>query len=339
MQTISFNTLRLRNNRSLEGQKNSSRIQNLLTKREMLAEAAKTLPQISRYNRENGTRPWDEKYTMLRELDSHEALEAWRALPNCKFKRFQQAFCDGPWHYVVPSFERDTVNNSIVYPPELRLSALSVKACLISPDHIPDDLIQQLGFVDLSIHKGSPVSRLFEKADLDNVIQRLKLLWDAAVPIASNLSRPAKGNNLRFLIIAEPTEALQNIYQGIKGPELDSLGALLSTRRHNRQVLEPEHALAKKYNPIDEHLTVSYFSNINTALRSTSHKQKSQKTEVRHLREMKETLRDLSHYIQTEWNSDTSNEHKQALSRDICMTIELLQESLESCSDLSLIHI
>ncbi|MDP6561618.1 MAG: hypothetical protein QF793_01705 [Candidatus Peribacteraceae bacterium] len=172
--TITFDTLRERNNASLDRTGYSlaedfegltaakrRRVQDLLTERSDLEDLASTQSQREAY----GIKQWHDDFVRVKDISEGDDLTVreWSQLRNSKFKRFQRAFSH-PHQFVLP-----------------RSSPISLQGCLVSADKIPEKLAEDLNLVAFD-DCDRPAKRLEKKAQPKS-IDRLKQIFEQAVPL------------------------------------------------------------------------------------------------------------------------------------------------------------
>lgn len=240
----------------------------------------------------------------LKATDIRTAL--WKALPNSKFKRFQEAFCD-PHNYVVPKYEISR-EGRVSYPRSTALKELSVQPCLVSPDRITDELAISLGLLtEATLAVRSPIRRLREKATLE-VIGKLKAIWDEA--------RPLSERDFRILVI---DSADQN------------RGTILYTREDVSGRVErcaPPGGPAR-VNPA----TTQHFTNSFGAYRKTLHAKNSYDTESETLSNLLVSVRSLLRRLGVDWRRETPPETKARIATEVIDTIEQSIQALSRCHE------
>lgn len=212
--TITFDELRQRSTRALEKahftpgeqaeelkKRQRDRIETLLTDRAKIEDLASTQHQREAY--EGGAEAWHHDFILLREIRSHPALKdegeklrryIWSKVPPSRFKRFQELF-SRPEQMFVPRF--DVRPNGLLDFHGRDCNTNALRACLVSPDRLPDALAESLGLCDFSDANGDPCARLQKKRD---AIPALKELWESLTMLQKRNQRllviPASGTIL-----------------------------------------------------------------------------------------------------------------------------------------------
>jgi hypothetical protein len=125
----------------------------VIEERQKLDALLSTTPQVTAFRAENGV-DWSERFVPVESfrrnipLFGYEGIKLvehlWTNLPSCKFKRFQEAFCE-KGDYSVP--RPDLTAPCVQYPSPAELSRSSLAPCLVSPARIPFKLLVDLGIV------------------------------------------------------------------------------------------------------------------------------------------------------------------------------------------------
>lgn len=250
----------------------AERLGRLFDRRLEIEEAAATHNQREHYGREQ----WDRYFVRMQEVRAPEGSgltneqvrnALWKLVPNGKFKRFQELFAD-PANYVVPNiFEVRDGTVRFTRPPDF--NKISVSCCFVSPDRIPDEFAEKVGVVEWSDkERRSPLLRYLRKADVQ-VLDRLKLLWDAAALVSHR--------EFRVLVVQRPSADLMKRYPSVESFPSGLHGTILFLREdltgrvpHRNPILGPE-----KVRP----LRVQHFTTIYDAHRKTLHEAFGYKTE------------------------------------------------------------
>jgi len=280
------------------------RVQELLEDRAALEDLASTQNQREVY----GIERWHGEFVRLRDielpagcrLDRERLAElVWESVPNSRFKRFQEAFCQ-PHQLIVPRFEL-TAGNSVRFPGIADWNQLSLAPCLVSPDRISDDLARDLGLVSYDEEdERQPVRRLWKKARPE-AIGRIKKIWEATEPLQ-------KGHH-RLLSVQQPNQTVEERYPGIPGPAAENIGTILYTRER-----ENGHRNGNGQNGhLPKQLTVQHFPGVYAAHRKTFHEQRVYQRETELLAGMLADLQTLNQRLNREWTRTAAPETKTAL--------------------------
>jgi hypothetical protein len=317
--TITFEELRERNEHALNKagyDPNGSvapmraaqrtRIETLLDQRTEIENLSSTQQQREEY----GVEQWHRDFVRLRDVHSDPVFKKfegqelrdyiWNWVPNCPFKRFQQLFSRST-DLIVPPFQISKNGRVEFAVPPI---AIGVRGCLVSPDHIPEKLAEEdLGLCDFSDDHGDPLERLKKKRE---IIPRLKLLFDAAVPL--------ENRHYRLLAIEEPLPGLQATYgDEVVGPPLHTLGSIIYT--HEEVNGNGETPRRRGAPPHPTWLTAQYFDSAYSAQRKTLHEANVYGDELQVLTQAKSDLRDMNGRLDREWklNKDQLRTEARAL--------------------------
>lgn len=321
--TIEFSTLRERNNRDLERihdagdplgevtDRQKQRIQRLLGKRAEIEDLASTQNQREAY----GIEAWHRDFVRLRDLHTapgtHHEGEAlrnivWKAVPNSRFKRFQQLFSH-PHQWIVPPFDIDT-NGTVTFRDAPDFDGISLKGCLVSPDLIPDELADTIALTTFGPEDERRPERRLRKKHGD--VQRLKKLWESTVSL--------QDHHHRVLEIAKPTPEIDQVYGDVPGPDPEALGSVLYVREQ-----EQERGAQRK-------LTVQHFDSAYGAYRKTLHEEQVHETEITALASMNVQVQTLIQRFDTEWRDPEAREQ---LIGECSSTLSECVRSLELCTN------
>ncbi|PIR49468.1 hypothetical protein COU79_04715 [Candidatus Peregrinibacteria bacterium CG10_big_fil_rev_8_21_14_0_10_54_7] len=313
LKTITFEELRERNENALtrvnytpEGDFSiltayqRRRVQQLLTDRAHLEDLASTQSQREAY----GVEQWHNQFVRLRDTETHpdSTLEGdelrqriWDAVPNSRFRRFQEAFCH-PHQFIAPPFKIHE-GNRVEFTGNPDFNVLSLAPCLVSTDRIPEKLAEDLGLVELEeSDRSHPYERLKKKAELQ-AIARLKKIWESAVPL--------QRRHHRILAIQQSTTTVNARYPSVAGPGEELAGTILYTREEENG---REQARAATEPP--RQLSVQHFRSVYSAHRKTFHEAKAYNREIDQLGKLQEELQLLNTQIDREWKKETPEEDK-----------------------------
>lgn len=235
----------------------------------------------------------------------------WRAVPACKFKRFQEAFCD-PHNFIVPRFELSQ-DGKVVFDRTVDFKDLSVAACLVSADRIPDDLALSLGILPPEARSTkSPLSRLKIKCTVD-AINHLKSIWDSA----SSLSE----RDFRVLVVSSNK----------KNTNDDNNGTILYTREDVTGRVQRRAPLGGPawVNPA----RAQHFTNSFGAYRKTLHAKTSYDSESQTLSKLLSSIQTLLHRLSNEWKKSTPKAVKEEIGGEIRDAIAATINTLARCSE------
>ncbi|RMD84510.1 MAG: hypothetical protein D6808_06905, partial [Candidatus Dadabacteria bacterium] len=194
-----------------------------------------------------GEKRWYRKFIRLEEVEKRYGRETvrdvWRALPQSRFKRFQELFCH-PLDRIVPRFSIEP--GKIVFSQDP--NTLSLAPVLVHPSRIPNSLVKSLGLFTVAKGRGCGVVNQMRKSSLETV-NRLKLIWECAELL--------EAKNGRVFCLTDPTDAVKSRYP-VSG-DLSSLkGGILVVREVGRESVGGEDI---------RRLSVQFFRTGHSALR------------------------------------------------------------------------
>lgn len=293
--TITFDTLRERNNTSLDrtGYALASdfkdltaakikRVQDLLTERSNLEDLASTQNQREAY----GVEKWHDDFVRLRDIpnDDNQREVVWDALRNSRFKRFQQAFSH-PHQFIIPHASLGSSN----------LNTISLAPCLVSADKIPEKLAENLNLVDFD-DVDRPARRLEKKAQPKST-DRLKQIFENALPLQQGHYR----------------------LQAIDDDDAELDGTILYTR-------------IEENGDLPNGLTVQHFTSVYAAYRKTLHEGGSYQEEIPNLALLRERIITLNRKVNREWKADTPQTQKDELREMASMLLTEYTLVLRNCT-------
>ena len=294
------------------------------------AKSAEIKAWVERYNLEKvastaeqrigyGIEEWNRDFIRLSQIeappDSKFSIQklrtrVWNALPNGKFKRFQEVFSD-PHNFVVPQLVI-TPSGQIHFPGVEDLKNLSVKGCLVSVDRIPDELAESLQLITFEgKERRCPSRRLFAKAH-SGIIDRLKQIWDAALPVSSS--------DDRALLVQRPNKEVSERYPQLKGFPTGIHGAILYTRENEGERIQRKKPLLgpEEVRP----LMVQLFPTIFAAYRRTLHVFKGYREEQQRLVEFSERISQTVDTLASRWRVSPDNQTKAELRKELRQTVD-----------------
>jgi hypothetical protein len=294
--------------------------------REALDGLVSTSSQVEDYRARFGA-AWSDSFTPLQTFAKQAffGLEGpalvnhlWRSLPNTRFKRFQELFCE-PSDYAIP--KPNLVAPCVQYPSRHNLNTCSLASCLVSPPRIPFKLLVDLGIVPEPKRKLTDIEILTIKSH-PMVIQTLKAIWESAQPLA--------GNNHRFIVVAPLQDvALRNNPEAGALPE-SVLGTLLHTREN--VAVDRSKAESKRGPWVAPQLIPSFYSSIYAARRKTDHQTSSHQRESVSIGNLAVEWNELTTRAREQWRRDAPVEVKQAIRDALVDLVARTRVQLESVS-------
>lgn len=275
-----------------------SHLQDLLRiKESVLSSCAE---QVRIFNEVTG-REWGEVFQQMgnlqevdgsiRQGDSLRNL-VWKSVPNCPFKRFQEAFCHAS-DYVVPKFTIKSGRVEFCVNPK----SISVLGCLVSPLRISDELSKLLG-VSLESH-GKPLKfpdKVHAKSS-NKLILDLKTLWTKSRPLAGSVSRPS----LRVVRVepaySSPSTAILERAGG--SVPIAARGVLLVSQEGSHEKSDDRKSYIAQVRPLVVHIHRSAHS----ALRRTKHIDFDYLKFARASAQIEEKLESMIFKLDSQWSS------------------------------------
>lgn len=328
----SLSTLRTRFDRAVSrAEKISSEseapvLDSVLKQREAFEKLVSTTPQMEVFREQFGV-DWSERFTPVSTFakQSFYGLEGkalvehlWRQLPNSRFKRFQEAFCD-PADYAIP--KPNLQAPCVEYPSREVLNTCSLAGCLVSPVRVPFKLLVDLGIVPEPGGKISDLEALAIKSE-PRVIQTLKAVWASAEPIAQN--------NNRFVIVRPLRDDTSRYY-----PEARSLsngvgGSLLYTREN--VAIDRSSARNSRGSWTAPQIIPAFFSNVYAARRKTEHQNSSYQLETTTMGNLAVEWNELTTRARDEWRRNAPQEVKQEIRAALVTLVARTRHELSSVS-------
>ncbi len=254
--------------------KQEGRIQALLGARQEIEDFASTQPQREDY----GIEQWNQDFVRLRDIPEQKIRDAvWTALPNCRFKRFQEAFCYSH-QLIVPPYSID--DRGGVSFRGINVHTLSLQGCLVSPDRITGTIAESLHLVDDSETKGDPLARI--RLRQLECINRLKEVFESAHSV--------QRGHQRVFVVHEPSDAVASRYENEQPVDQSVLGHILYFRGR----------VSGDTNPFQQR-TVQVFDSAFAADRKTTHEEHEYDAEVTMLASLEQQLDAFNRRLDVEW--------------------------------------
>jgi hypothetical protein len=281
------------------------------TQRETLDKLVSTTPQMEEYRRISGAK-WSERFTPVatfikQKFFGYEGKQLvehlWRQLPNSRFKRFQEAFCE-PADYAIP--KPNLSAPAVVFPTKVQLNTCSLAGCLVNPARIPFKLLVDLGIVPEPDRKLSELEALAIKSQ-PRVIQSLKASWESTTPIA-------RGNH-RFSAIRPMSDETAHRYPEAVTIPAHAIGSLIYTREN--VAIDRSAKQNKGGEWIAPQLIPSLFSNLYAARRKTDHQSSTHRLETETIGELAVRWNTLTTKAREEWRRDTPEPIKEAIRSEL----------------------
>jgi hypothetical protein len=306
----SLSILRARFERAVaQAEKDSSKpdapaLDTALREREAFEKLVSTTPQMNLYRSQFGV-SWNERFTPVAVFakQSFFGLEGkalmehlWRKLPNSRFKRFQEAFCD-PADYAIP--KPNLQAPCVEYPSREALNTCSLSGCLVNPTRVPFKFLIDLGIVSEPTCKLSDLEVLAIKSD-PVVIQTLKAIWASSTSLAPH--------NNRFTIVHSPREDTSRYYPDAKALSGVLVGSLIYTREN---VAIDRSTVRQQRGPwTAPQLIPAIFSSVYAARRKTEHQNSTYQLETITIGALAVEWNELTARARAEWRRATPAEVK-----------------------------
>ncbi|MCB0338560.1 MAG: hypothetical protein KDD53_03100 [Bdellovibrionales bacterium] len=207
-----------------------------------------------------------------------------------RFLRFQELFSVDR---VVPPFAIDRRSGKVSFPNAKENGSLNIFGTTISPNEIPDKLVEDLKLADLKAFKGDPDGRLMAKGSLE-VVLGLKLIFQCA--------RQVLVGRERVLLICEPTASdlalIPEAYRDrVRLPDPSIIGKLLIVRGI------PGTTSGRK-------CSVQFFEDPHKALRSVRYIESGYERENKQLTGILAEVRALNHELDQGYRKGISDQRK-----------------------------
>lgn len=240
----------------------------------------------------------------------------WVQLPNCRFKRFQELFCEKS-NYAIPRPNLEAP--CVVYPPRDELNKLPLHACLASPARIPFKLLVDLGIVAEPTRELSDLAALAIKSE-PKVIATLKAVWDAA----QNLSP----GNERILLLRQID---QEKYPNATPLAEDKLGSIIYVRENtavNRTGTKRDRGTWQAPEQV-----AAFFPSVYSALRKTDHETAGYQLETMSLGQLSVEWNELTTRAREQWRRNAPDEVKATIRSDLRTLVAKSRAELASVSN------
>ena len=231
--------------------------------------------------------------------------QLWRALPHSRFKTFQEAFC-APLNFAVPLERLDYK----------QLNRLSLSACLVSPDYVPNKLLSNLGLVSWPDETPERLAALAAKSS-PAIINGLKGIFESLQPIAERNSRIKEVRNY--------TPEVLGSYPVLAAIDPTVFGSLICTReRVSGSTSKASKDASKKiFSP--RGVTVSVYASAYSMLRKTVREELSFDHEQQELSDIVSSWVSLRDQLDKDWGA-AAQPYREDLKRRV---LELCDRSTE----------
>lgn len=292
--------------------------------REAFEKLVSTTPQMEVFRERFGVE-WNERFTPVSTFSRQaffgyegKALveHLWRQLPNSRFKRFQEAFCD-PADYAIP--KPNLQAPCVAYPSRDVLNTCSLAGCLVSPTRVPFKLLVDLGIVTEPDRKLTDLEALAIKSD-PRVIQTLKAVWASTDPLA-------RSNN-RFAIVRPLRDDTSRYYPQARDLSNGVVGSLIYTREN--VAIDRSSARNARGSWTAPQIIPAFFSNIYAARRKTEHQNSSYQLETTTMGNLAVEWNELTTRAREEWRRNAPQEIKQEIRDNLVRLVARTREELSS---------
>lgn len=328
-----FETLRQKVSKEIEritdptDPRQAERLLAAFAKEQSINAMASTEAQRERYRVITG-RTWEQDFMSVREvrfmtiggLTGDELVSnLWRQLPDSRFKRFQELFC-APENWLIPRVSDGATGVSFLSANEL--NTCSVHPCLVSPDRIPNKLLQDLGLVTWPAVNPGPIETLKMKSTPE-VIEGLKAIFDA--------TRSLKGRNQRIRVVEEPTVGEGTLYPSAAMINPRTVGSILYVRDDGGADGERSGAAPVWRAP---QRLISFYPDSYAASRKTVHQTRGYNIEIEAVRTLIESWKALNTKLDAQWRAGAPDSVKTALREELAGLIVHSREALAKATNL-----
>jgi hypothetical protein len=326
----SLSTLRARFDRAvtkaekISSESEAPELDSVRKQREAFEKLVSTTPQMEVFREKFGVE-WNERFTPVSTFSRQaffgyegKALveHLWRQLPNSRFKRFQEAFCD-PADYAIP--KPNLQAPCVAYPSRDVLNTCSLAGCLVSPTRVPFKLLVDLGIVTEPDRKLTDLEALAIKSD-PRVIQTLKAVWASTDPLA-------RSNN-RFAIVRPLRDDTSRYYPQARDLSNGVVGSLIYTREN--VAIDRSSARNARGSWTAPQIIPAFFSSIYAARRKTEHQNSSYQLETTTMGNLAVEWNELTTRAREEWRRNAPQEIKQEIRDNLVRLVARTREELSS---------
>ncbi|MEY4668504.1 MAG: hypothetical protein RL518_1203 [Pseudomonadota bacterium] len=223
----------------------------------------------------------------------------WSSLPNSRFKRFQELFCE-PENYSVP--KPDLTGIDVQYPERDLLNACSLAGCLVSPARIPFRLLVDLGIVPEPKRELTELEALKIKSS-ESVIHTLKAMWESMEILP-------KGNH-RFGIIRQLSPGSMKRYPKAKTLPETVLGSFVYTKENVS--INRSSSKTKRGPWVAPELVCAFYPNVYASRRKADHQMGSYRLETVSIGNLALEWNELNERASTQWRASAPSEVKQSI--------------------------
>lgn len=294
------------------------RIDRVFDHRLKIERAASTAAQREHY----GIARWSAEWVRLAELTPPEGWRsdettlrsaACRLLRGSKFLRFQELFCD-PHNIIVPHLSLDA-RGALTFRASFDAKTASVLPCLVSPDRVPDELLERLRLVRWSKQeRRQPLLRFLRKSD-PALLERFKEMWDQALPLGSNDMR---------VFAVQRLKGSSSMALGVHGTLLYTREDLTSRVQRIEPLLGPRRVYP---------LQAQHFVTIFDAHRKTLHARRGYDEEQTQLVELHTKIGLVLNRLTNEWRRDADFTVKEEIRGQVRETLTEGLKLLEKAAD------
>ncbi len=289
-----------------------------------LDELLSTNPQLEKFRAVAGF-DWGDRFIPVQNFRRDMSLfgyegtklveHLWNSLPSCRFKRFQELFCDKA-DYAIP--RPDVKAPCVVYPPRRDLNNISLAACLVSPAAIPFKLIVDLGIVPEPTRNLSDIEALEIKSS-PRVIASLKAIFESAVAIGPG--------NERVLLLRQIDAKTYPEAQPLSDEKIGSIVYIRENTAVNRTGPKRDRTVWQAPEQI-----ASYFPSVYSALRKTDHETSGYQLETMSLGQLSVEWNELTTRARQQWRRSASPEVKATIRGDLEALVGKSRDELSGVS-------
>lgn len=299
-------------------------LDSVLKQRECFEKLVSTTPQMDAYRGRFGV-DWNERFTPVSTFSKQaffgyegKALveHLWRQLPNSRFKRFQEMFCE-PADYAIP--KPNLSAPCVEYPTREDLNRCSLTGCLVSPARVPFKLLVDLGIVREPDRKLTDLEALALKSE-PATIQSLKAIFESTTPLAPN--------NNRFAVVNPLNQNASRHYNEARAIPEGVVGSLIYTREN---VAVDRATVRNQRTPWTAPQRIpAFFSNVYSALRKTEHQSSTYQLETTTMGNLALEWNELTTRAANEWRRNAPQEVKQEIRDALVRLVAHTRKELSS---------
>lgn len=263
---------------------------------------------------------WNERFVRLGDINDIDGLFPegeqlrmliWSRMPDCRFKRIQELYCQ-PEDFCVPRFT--VVDKRIVFQASTRFDDLSLDPILMDINLVADSLLEKLQIAEFP--EEDPVEHLKMKAA---ALPRFKEILERATQLSPR--------NKRILIVASQHNQTESIEADVRGAPNAVEGAIIYLKTDDRKKSPTK---KKQF----ERRSAQFFENGYDAKRKTHHEELAYSNEVSKLSKLIVRIKNINGEIDAQWKAEAADSVKQDMRSRANELFGECAETLQFCSNL-----